>query len=99
MSDSSTKSASTRGSYPCQRSASTTSTRDRRPEVEQGVAKEIERKFTVDPAWRPTDKGVAYEQGYLSSHPERTVRVRIQGTTGKLTIKGATTGVTRSEFE
>ena len=63
------------------------------------MAKEIERKFRVDPTWQPPGPGVAFEQGYLSSHPDRVVRVRIEGTTAKLTIKGATTGVTRAEYE
>jgi adenylate cyclase len=38
-------------------------------------------------------------QGYLSSHPERVVRVRIAGDVAKLTIKGKTTGITRLELE
>jgi adenylate cyclase len=63
------------------------------------MAKEIERKFRVDPSWRPNGDGVLFEQGYLSSHPERVVRVRIEGDVAKLTIKGATTGVTRLEYE
>jgi len=63
------------------------------------MAKEIERKFLVAPDWRPDGPGVAFEQGYLSSHPERTVRVRVDGTTAKLTVKGLTTGVTRAEYE
>ncbi|HWU89424.1 MAG TPA: CYTH domain-containing protein [Kofleriaceae bacterium] len=61
---------------------------------------EIERKFLVDTArWRPAGAGVALRQGYLSSLPERTVRVRLEGDAGTLTIKGLTTGVTRVEFE
>jgi adenylate cyclase len=64
------------------------------------MAQEIERKFLVDIArWRPAGAGVAFRQGYLSSHPERTVRVRLEGSTGKLTIKGATSGVSRLELE
>lgn len=63
------------------------------------MAKEIERKFRVDPSWRPSDDGVAFEQGYLSSHADRVVRVRVEGDRAKLTVKGATRGVTRSEFE
>ncbi len=63
------------------------------------MANEIERKFRVDPSWRPDGEGVRFEQGYLSSHPERAVRVRVDGTHAKLTIKGTTTGVTRAEFE
>jgi len=63
------------------------------------MAKEIERKFRVDPHWHPPGDGVALEQGYLSSVPERSVRVRLAGDTAKLTIKGTTTGVSRSEYE
>jgi adenylate cyclase len=60
---------------------------------------EIERKFLVDPAWKPADAGIHFKQGYLNSAKERVVRVRIAGTAAKLTIKGVTTGVTRAEFE
>jgi adenylate cyclase len=64
------------------------------------VGQEIERKFLVDVArWRPADAGVAFRQGYLNSQPERTVRVRLEGDAGKLTIKGATSGVSRLELE
>ena len=40
-------------------------------------------------------------QGYISSHPERTVRVRIKGNQGFLTIKGKgnESGTTRFEWE
>lgn len=61
---------------------------------------EIERKFLVDMTlWRPRDDGTLYRQGYLSSHAERTVRVRLEGTVGKLTIKGKTSGISRIELE
>ncbi len=64
------------------------------------MATEIERKFRVNTdAWVPTDPGTHFKQGYLSSEKERVVRVRIEGATAKLTIKGLTTGVTRAEFE
>jgi adenylate cyclase len=64
------------------------------------VGQEIERKFLVDLArWRPAGAGVPFRQGYLSSHPARTVRVRLEGETGKLTIKGLTHGVSRTELE
>ncbi len=64
------------------------------------MAQEIERKFLVDPArWRPAGPGVVFRQGYLSSHPERIVRVRLQGDIAKLTIKGPPTGITRTELE
>ena len=64
------------------------------------MAHEIERKFLVDVvAWKPVGAGTLFRQGYLSSHKERVVRVRIEGTVAKLTIKGATQGVTRVELE
>jgi CYTH domain-containing protein len=64
---------------------------------------EIERKFLV-----LNDNFIALAshknlivQGYLSSHPERTVRVRIKGESGFLTIKGKgnKSGTTRFEWE
>jgi adenylate cyclase len=63
------------------------------------VGHEIERKFLVDPTWKPTTPGHYFKQGYLNSARERVVRVRVAGTEAKLTIKGVTTGVTRAEFE
>lgn len=62
---------------------------------------EIERKFLVNTAlWHPEPAlGVRYRQGYLSTDPERVVRVRVAGTSGFLTIKGKTVGTERSEFE
>ena len=61
---------------------------------------EIERKFLVDTArWSPQGPGVHLVQGYLSSHPERVVRVRIAGDAAKLTIKGKTQGISRVELE
>ncbi|NJK51901.1 MAG: CYTH domain-containing protein [Leptolyngbyaceae cyanobacterium SU_3_3] len=43
--------------------------------------------------------GVLYRQGYIADQPGRTVRVRIAGDRGFLTIKGSTSGITRLEFE
>lgn len=65
------------------------------------MGKEIERKFLVVPgAWRPDPAGgTRYRQGYLSTDPARVVRVRTDGERGFLTIKGRTTGFTRTEFE
>ena len=61
---------------------------------------EIERKFLVDRArWTPRGDGVHLVQGYLSSHKERVVRVRIAGTQAKLTIKGKNEGIRRLELE
>lgn len=64
---------------------------------------EIERKFLVnsdDYKLEATSKQ-HIAQGYLSSVPERTVRVRIRGESGFLTIKGKSneTGTTRYEWE
>ncbi|HDO28163.1 MAG TPA: CYTH domain-containing protein [Bacteroidetes bacterium] len=66
------------------------------------MAEEIERKFLVKGDFKPfvtTETRII--QGYLSSAPERTVRVRIKGDRGFLTIKGAgnETGTTRFEWE
>jgi adenylate cyclase len=64
------------------------------------MATEIERKFLVDTTrWHPGSAGVLYRQGYLSASKQGVVRVRIAGKRGYLTIKSATEGISRSEFE
>lgn len=64
------------------------------------MGKEIERKFLVTgDAWRQLARGTLYRQGYLSTTKERTVRVRVIGDEGFLTIKGVSVGATRSEYE
>jgi adenylate cyclase len=61
---------------------------------------EIERKFLVrDARWKALGQGALLRQGYLSSQPDRIVRVRIEGDSAMLTIKGRTVGATRSEWE
>lgn len=63
---------------------------------------EIERKFRVRAGWRPDGAGEEIAQGYLSSVPERTVRVRLRGGRGYLTVKGKNGGADaarRAEFE
>ena len=61
---------------------------------------EIERKFLVrSDAWKALAQGMAMRQGYLSTHPDRTVRVRIEGEIATLTIKGRTQGFSRGEWE
>ena len=61
---------------------------------------EIERKFLVKGnEWRSLGTGVLYRQGYIPTLGKQTVRVRIVGNTGYLTIKGATVGHSRMEFE
>ncbi len=64
------------------------------------MATEIERKFLVKGRdWQAQWQGMRLVQGYLSSEPERTVRVRIAGDLATLNIKGKTEGATRSEWE
>lgn len=64
------------------------------------MAVEIERKFLVNlQQWFPPDNGLLYRQGYLYTVNGNTVRVRVIGNQGYLTLKGKTQGVKRSEFE
>lgn len=64
------------------------------------MAIEIERKFLVkSEAWRSLATGTVYCQGYIATAPGRTVRVRIIGDQGYLTIKGPSNGRSRAEFE
>ncbi|NEQ95984.1 MAG: CYTH domain-containing protein [Cyanothece sp. SIO2G6] len=61
---------------------------------------EIERKFLVTgEAWRSLSPGTLYRQGYIRTQGSATVRVRIAGETGYLTLKGPTRGLSRLEFE
>lgn len=61
---------------------------------------EIERKFLVNgDVWRSLGSGTVYRQGYLMAEPGKTVRVRVAGDQGFITIKGASQGIARSEFE
>ena len=66
------------------------------------MAQEIERKFLVDGDYKSeASASQRIVQGYLSSIPERTVRVRIKGEKGFLTIKGigSASGASRYEWE
>ena len=64
------------------------------------MAQEIERKFLVTgEAWRTLAAATLYRQGYLSVAKESTVRVRIAGEKGYLTVKGPSVGASRAEFE
>ena len=63
---------------------------------------EIERKFLVkEQLWEAIEKPSPSRivQAYLVNSAEKTVRIRIKGTKGFLTIKGPTQGISRSEFE
>jgi CYTH domain-containing protein len=64
------------------------------------MPKEIERKFLVKgDSWRRLAEGSSYSQGYISTQKKATVRVRIAGNQGYLTIKGPSVKYSRSEFE
>ena len=63
---------------------------------------EIERKFLVKKQlWEAFEKPSPNRivQAYLLNSAEKTVRIRIKGTKGYLTIKGPTHGLSRAEFE
>ena len=64
------------------------------------MGREIERKFLVrDRSILAGLPSKVYRQGYLSTDRERTVRVRRAGERAFLTIKGASVGPTRAEYE
>lgn len=64
---------------------------------------EIERKFLVksEAFKEQSNKQTRIIQAYLNSHPERSVRVRVKGEKGVLTIKGkgSASGASRFEWE
>lgn len=61
---------------------------------------EIERKFLVKgDEWRSLATGVCYRQGYIITKNGTTVRVRLVGDRGFLTIKGPRVGIARREYE
>jgi adenylate cyclase len=64
---------------------------------------EIERKFLVTSLdfKQEAFKNTTIKQGFLNTHKDRTVRVRLKGNEGFITVKGRTTkgGVTRFEWE
>jgi len=64
------------------------------------MPKEIERKYKVQSTkYKDLAEGLYIHQGFLSTEKERVVRVRVIGDKGYLTIKGITTGATRTEYE
>lgn len=68
------------------------------------VPEENERKYLVQSAgWRKqAPRGEHYRQGYLSTDPERSVRIRAGNKNALLTIKGGTSdknSLSRAEFE
>jgi adenylate cyclase len=65
------------------------------------MAIEIERKFLVrDDSWRAeADGGLFYSQAYLSTDPQRCVRVRTAGQRAWLNVKSAVSPLRRLEYE
>ena len=66
------------------------------------MAREIERKFLVAGDFKQgASESFRLIQGYISTDPDRTVRVRINGSQGFLTIKGRSSadGLSRYEWE
>ena len=63
---------------------------------------EIERKFKVTGDFHPyVTRSCRICQGYLNSAPERTVRIRMKGDKGYITVKGLSSdnGMSRYEWE
>ena len=66
------------------------------------MKQEIERKFLVSgDSWRAVaGNGTACCQGYITAGKDgATVRVRLRGSQGFLTVKGRTAGISRPELE
>jgi adenylate cyclase len=64
------------------------------------MAKEIERKFLVQTRkWSDLGPGLIIRQGYLSTSKQCSVRVRTYGDKAYVTIKSATSDITRDEYE
>lgn len=65
------------------------------------MAFEIEHKYLVKNGSyrRLSMESFPITQGYLCRQPERTIRVRIKGDKGYITIKGKNSGAVRQEFE
>jgi adenylate cyclase len=66
------------------------------------MAEEIERKFLVKGPYKHLSfRQTFIKQGYLSSCPGRTVRIRIKGEKGYITVKGKSNmnGTIRYEWE
>ncbi|CAN5910916.1 CYTH domain-containing protein [soil metagenome] len=63
---------------------------------------EIEHKYLVNAErWKQVTpfKIVPIRQAYLSKDPEKTIRIRVAGDKGFITIKGKSVGASRPEYE
>lgn len=64
------------------------------------MGSEIERKFLVrDASVLDAHAGTYFKQGYVRTADKTTVRVRLAGEQGFLTLKGPTVGISRVEYE
>lgn len=64
------------------------------------MAKEIEHKFLVKSnRYKQLAQPILYRQGYIPTKKGMTVRVRIAGEKGFVTLKDKTVGISRNEFE
>jgi len=64
------------------------------------MALEIEHKFLVNSTiFRSLAKPVRYRQGYLSILPGKTIRIRIAGDRGFITVKAKVSNLIRKEYE
>jgi adenylate cyclase len=62
--------------------------------------REIEARFLVcGDSWRGRGDSVEILQGYLSTAKDLVLRIRIQGDSAEMTVKGEAEGLTRREFE
>jgi len=62
---------------------------------------EIERKFLVtsNSYQQEAHSKIRISQGFLNTHPERTVRIRIKGERGYITVKGKSNAAGTSRYE
>ena len=64
------------------------------------MAQEIDRKFLINSElWQKPEKGIKIVQCYLVRAEGMTLRLRLADDKAYLTLKGATRGISRSEFE
>lgn len=65
------------------------------------MSKETEKRYLVNSDdWRAkAGPGKHLRQGYLSTDPERSVRIRLDGDAAAITVKGDPKGPSRSEYE
>jgi adenylate cyclase len=69
--------------------------------MESGMGIEIERKFRLaDGSWRErVRQKTLLRQGYIANTPRASVRVRVAGEAGWLSVKSMTPGLVRAEYE